>query len=77
VSGAVVEGLRRQWANWRKKNRPCVQLASEGKMGNKRSTQPKNKEKRGRKKYEFCLGGYFWHLGVIFGTPFETCCVSH
>jgi hypothetical protein len=41
------------------------------------STQPKNKEKMGRKKYEFCLGGYFWHLGVIFGAHFETCCVSH
>jgi hypothetical protein len=59
VSGAVVEGLRRQWANRRKKKRPCVQLGSESKMGNKRSTQPKNKEKREERNMNFALEGIF------------------
>jgi hypothetical protein len=36
-----------------------VQLGSESKMGNKRSTQPKNKEKREEGNMNFALEGIF------------------
>jgi hypothetical protein len=71
-SGAKKNHLRPGSSEWRRgggsspsmgkpeeEEEPCVQLGSESKMGNKRSTQPKNKEKREERNMNFALEGIF------------------